>query len=94
MKNEFTSVQITGITATELFARLTAIENAINTKNNPETPQINLLTRDETAKILGVSTVTLHYWTKKGILTAYKIGNQVRYKENEVLQALQSTKSK
>ncbi|MGH2666310.1 helix-turn-helix domain-containing protein [Flavobacterium sp.] len=48
-----------------------------------------LLTREETAKMLSVSLVTLWDWTKKDIIPAYRIGNKVRYKKAEVLTALQ-----
>lgn len=48
-----------------------------------------LLTREETAKLLSVSLVTLWDWTKKDIIPAYRIGNKVRYKKAEVLTALQ-----
>ena len=54
---------------------------------NEQTDQ--LLTRDETAKLLSVSLVTLWDWTKKDIIPAYRIGNKVRYKKGEVLNALQ-----
>lgn len=47
-----------------------------------------LLNRLETAKLLGVSLVTLWDWTRKDIVPAYRIGNKVRYKENEVLESL------
>lgn len=48
-----------------------------------------LLTRYETAKMLSVSLVTLWSWTKKNVITAHRIGNQVRYKKSDVLLALQ-----
>lgn len=48
-----------------------------------------LLTREETSKLLSVSLVTLWDWTRKDIIPAYRIGNKVRYKKNEVLNALQ-----
>ncbi|WP_395065196.1 helix-turn-helix domain-containing protein [Flavobacterium sp.] len=48
-----------------------------------------LLTREETAKMLSVSLVTLWTWTKNDIIPAYRIGNKVRYKKAEVLTALQ-----
>ena len=47
-----------------------------------------LLTREETAKLLSVSLVTLWKWTKKDIVPAYRIGSKVRYKKKEVLEAL------
>lgn len=55
-----------------------------------QNPDINkLLTRQETADLLSVSLVTLWDWTKKDIVPAYKIGNKVRYKKQEILLALQ-----
>jgi excisionase family DNA binding protein len=48
-----------------------------------------LLTREETAKMLSVSLVTLWDWTRKDLIPAYRIGNKVRYKKSEVLEALQ-----
>jgi len=49
------------------------------------------LTREETAKLLKVSLVTLHDWTKRKILIAYRIGNKVRYKKDEVENSLKRT---
>lgn len=50
-----------------------------------------LLTREETAKLLSVSLVTLWDWTRKDIIPAYRIGNKIRYKKSEVLNALQQS---
>lgn len=47
-----------------------------------------LLTREQTSKLLSVSLVTLWDWTRKDIIPAYRIGNKVRYKKSEVLDAL------
>lgn len=58
--------------------------NNLQSKNNDL-----LLSREETAKMLSVSLVTLWDWTKKNIIPAYRIGNKVRYKKSEVLSALQ-----
>ena len=52
-------------------------------------PKTELLTRKEAAEILGISLPTLHYWTKDGKVPAYRIGNRVRYKRDEVLSSLQ-----
>ena len=46
------------------------------------------LTRKETAELLKVSLVTLHNWSKNGILQAYKIGNRVRYRKDEIEKSL------
>jgi excisionase family DNA binding protein len=47
-----------------------------------------LLNRQETADLLGISLVSLWEWTRKDIIPAYRIGNKVRYKKNEVLDSL------
>lgn len=47
-----------------------------------------LLTRKETAKILGVSLVTLNEWQKTGKVPAYRINTRIRYKSAEVLNCL------
>ena len=46
-----------------------------------------LLTRKETAKRLGISLSTLHDYTSKGILPAYRIGNRVYYRWEDILKA-------
>ncbi|NLP59230.1 helix-turn-helix domain-containing protein [Lutibacter sp. B1] len=52
------------------------------------------LTRQEVAKILKISLVTLSDWNKKGILKPYRLGNLVRYKQSELDQALISMNKK
>lgn len=48
-----------------------------------------LLTPEETAKLLKVSKVTLWDWTaNRGILKKHSIGTQVRYLKSEVLSAV------
>lgn len=46
------------------------------------------LTRQEVAKILKISLVTLTDWNNKGILKPYRLGNLIRYKQSELDQAL------
>lgn len=48
-----------------------------------------LLSRNETAKLLSISLVSLWSMTKDNLIPAYHIGKSVRYKQSEVLQALQ-----
>ncbi|MCL9804911.1 helix-turn-helix domain-containing protein [Flavobacterium amniphilum] len=64
-----------------------ALKGYATTLQNPDNEI--LLTREETAKMLSVSLVTLWSWTKDDIIPAYRIGNKVRYKKAEVLTALQ-----
>ena len=55
-----------------------------------KTADDELLTREETAKLLKVSLTTLWNWTKKGKIPAYGIGNRVYYKRGEIMNALVS----
>ena len=64
----------------------TGLQNLSNSQPEKETTE--LVTRLQTAKILNVSLPTLNDWTKKGIIKGYRIGSRVRYKKNEVFEAL------
>jgi excisionase family DNA binding protein len=56
-------------------------------------PQTEYLTRKETAKLLRISLTTLNDWSKKGIITAYRIGTRIRFKSNEINDFLTSLNS-
>ena len=83
--------QVFGITPSELKediikdvrAELKSIAQNFQPIKPPE-----YLTRQEVAKILKVSLVTLTDWNKKGILKPYRLGNLIRYKTDELDQAL------
>lgn len=49
-----------------------------------------LLTRVETAQILQISLPTLHDYTKRGLIKSYRIGTKIRYKFQEIEEALTS----
>lgn len=51
-------------------------------------------TAKETASFFNVSLVTIHSWTKRGILKKYKVGNRVFYKKVEILEAIQEIEGK
>lgn len=55
-----------------------------NTQNNSEI----ILSREEAAKLLSISLVTLWDLTRKDKIPAFRIGNKVRYKKSDVLNAL------
>lgn len=59
-----------------------------------ESTSIKFFTRKEVAKILDVSLPTLNEWTKDGIIKAHRIGSRVRYKEEDVNNALQEVKTR
>jgi len=52
-----------------------------------------LRTRKETAEILGISLPTLSTWTKSGVIKAFRIGNSVRYKAEDINNALNNIQS-
>lgn len=51
-------------------------------------PAPELITRKETALILGISLPTLNDWTKTGIIPAQRIGTRVRYNRANVYASL------
>ena len=70
-----------------------AKRNRLLVPDEPTTNGDELLTHDETAKLLKVSKVTVWDWEKRGILNARRIANQVRYLRSEVLLAVRPTKN-
>ncbi|CAA0162452.1 helix-turn-helix domain-containing protein [Tenacibaculum maritimum] len=88
--------QIQGIEAIELLTEIQKIHaELILIKGSSETPKKDkLLTRKQTAELLQISLVTLWNWRKEGIIQAYRIGNKIRYKESEIIEALQTVNAK
>jgi len=62
-------------------------------KLNNQLLEKELLTRKETAALLRISLVTLYNWTNQGRLTSYSIGTKIRYKADEVNNALTEIKT-
>lgn len=54
----------------------------------PKPRGLDLVSREDTAKMLCVSLPTLHQWTKIGIIKANRIGNRVLYKLDDITNAL------
>ena len=54
--------------------KLNQFQKNLESKKSP-----SYLTRKEVAKLLGVSLVTIHEWSKKGILKPKKIGTRIRF---------------
>ncbi len=51
-------------------------------------PKAEYITRKEAASKLKISLVTLGNWTKRGVIKGYRVGSRVRYKSNEIDQAI------
>ncbi|WP_273215022.1 helix-turn-helix domain-containing protein [Runella zeae] len=64
------------------------LEAAVQPPHSPK-----LLTRNETARFLGISLPTLHDWTVNGKITANRIGTRVRYYQTDVEAALHKIKT-
>lgn len=79
--------QLHGITPEELKAEILAGvgKQLLEFSRNftPKEPTL-WITRKEASELIGVSLVTIHNWTKEGIIQAYKIGNRVRFKRSEI----------
>ncbi len=54
-----------------------------------EKKDLELITRQEASKILGVSLPTLHKLTKNGEIPAFRVSNQIRYKKQSILDNIQ-----
>lgn len=67
------------------------LEKISSVKDEPK--QTELITRAETARILGISLPTLHDWTKKGIIAGYRIASRVRYKKAEILESVEQIRT-
>lgn len=46
------------------------------------------LSRNETAKLLKISLVTLHQWTNDGILKPMKMGNRTYFSRSQIIEKL------
>lgn len=86
--------EVQGIAASTIIAEFATIKKKLEQLQdtvNPD-PDTQLMSRKEVARFLDISLPTLHAWSKNGILTSYRIGNKIRYKKHEVLEALQALK--
>ncbi len=61
----------------------------LNRASHPEGKEV--MTRKETAQFFGVSLVTVHDWTRAGILHPYKVGNRVFYRRSHLMQVLEQS---
>lgn len=57
-------------------------------------PEKTIYTRQETAKLLDISLPTLNEYTKHGFIVAYRLGYKVRYRLEDIQNALTRIKTK
>lgn len=88
------AIYLEGITPQELKelfkeAVKEEIQVVLNQQREISTESNNkLLTRKETAKLLGVSLVTLHDWCLKGIIESHRINTRIRFKQEDIEKVL------
>jgi hypothetical protein len=71
-----------------------SIQNLAKGLSELSTPQQKeIVTRKEVAEMFGISFVTLHEWTKNGILSPSKIGGRTFFKRSELMQLLINSKN-
>ncbi len=81
-------VQISEIEANTLFNEFAELKQYFDRYEKLiDLPKDKYLTRKEVAKLLSITLVTVHEWTKKNILISYKIANRVYYKQSEINKA-------
>lgn len=85
-----TQIILQGITPDQLYDSLISRldQRLADLVNKPEPEPIKYLTRHEVAKLLSISLVTLHDWSRKKILNPYRLGNRVYYRSDEIDQSL------
>jgi excisionase family DNA binding protein len=66
------------------------LQNHIPTRKEPFEDFPELLSRQQTAELLGVSLATLDNWAATGRLQKHRLGATVRFKKTELLNALNS----
>lgn len=66
------------------------IEAALRERHEEPKPQDELLTAKEACKLLKVSRPTLHRWKQAGVIPSVKIGGNIRYPKNKLIEYLKN----
>lgn len=61
--------------------------------DNKKETDTRLRTRKEVAEMLNISLPTLHSWTKESIIPAVRIGSAIRYRPEDIEEALKNIKT-
>ena len=76
--------KLLGLISQDLREQIEALKKELSLSRTYE----ELLTRDQTCKLLHINSSTLWAWTKKGRIKAYGIANRRYYKKSELLDCL------
>lgn len=78
----------------ELLSKVTNIVTAAIADKDKKDFQEKLLSATEACKIFNpvISKVTLHRWTKDGLIPTHRVGGRIYYKHSEVIEAAKAVK--
>ena len=79
-----TAEQLVNLISENVKAQLVELKKELLNKEASD----ELLTRDETCKLLQIDSSTLWHWTNKGKVKAYGIANRRYYKRSELMESL------
>jgi len=93
------SIILTQTTKRELISELrseilSGISDLLNESREKDLNSKEWLNSKETETLLKISSVTRWTYSRSGILKAHKIGNRLRYRKDEVIQALLKMETK
>jgi excisionase family DNA binding protein len=88
--SSFTLDELKSQVSQEVIDRITPLLQSVKTPS----PPTDFITRKEASKLLGVSLPTLNDWTKTGKIVGYRISSRVRYKRNELENAMAKIRTK
>jgi excisionase family DNA binding protein len=83
-----TPIFLNGITIEQLAEALRPLLHPQKAVSHTQESENELLTREETCKLLSINKTTLWKHTKSGKLKSLGLGNRVYYKKSELLQAV------
>lgn len=86
---EVNQVLLTPISLDDLLSQIkNIVAGVVKEQQAAELKQV-LLSPAETCKLFNpaISRVTLHEWTKQGLIPAYRLGSRVYYYHDEVVEA-------
>ena len=88
MSNSLILEQVSKSELKDLIVTAVAEQFSISRQEAPPVAGVTILTRKQTAQMLGITLTTLHEWTKTGVIQGTRIGSRVRYRQSDVEDAL------
>jgi predicted DNA-binding transcriptional regulator AlpA len=94
MNIDFKQIQVLQLSLEDLSTMMTeAVAKGIEKANNviqlnPEPEKDKLMSRAETAALLGVSLTTLFHWNNNKTLPNQKLGGRVYYQKSDIMNKL------